>query len=76
MEQARPHLAVVEGFAGLLEQAVELVDGGEGQLHAIILRRRADGCTDHGAEAVGEVTPPAQTTLDRPATLVRPPARC
>ena len=36
-EEARPHLAVIEGFAGLLEQAVELVDRGERQLHAIIL---------------------------------------
>ena len=36
-EEARPHLAVVEGFAGLLEQAVELIDRGERQLHAIIL---------------------------------------
>ena len=44
-EEARPHLAVVEGFAGLLEQAVELIDGGERQLHAIILRRDKDGCT-------------------------------
>ena len=44
-EEAWPHLAVVEGFAGLLEQAVELVDRGERQLHAIILCRRADGCT-------------------------------
>ena len=44
-EEARPHLAVVEGFAGLLEQALELIDGGERQLHAIILCPRADGCT-------------------------------
>ena len=40
-EEARPHLAVVEGFASLLEQAVELVDGGERQLHATILRPHA-----------------------------------
>ena len=44
-EEARPHLAIVEGFAGLLEQAVELIDRGERQLHAIILCLRADGCT-------------------------------
>ena len=44
-EEARPHLAIVEGFAGLLEQAVELIDRGERQLHAIILCRRGDGCT-------------------------------
>jgi len=44
-EEARPHLAEVESFAGLFEQAVELVDGGEGQLHAIILSLSGDGCT-------------------------------
>ncbi|OPZ43430.1 MAG: hypothetical protein BWY94_01878 [Actinobacteria bacterium ADurb.BinA094] len=48
-EEARPHLAEVESFAGLLEQAVELVDGGEGQLHAIILSLPGDGCTGGSA---------------------------
>ena len=44
-EEARPHLAVVEGFAGLLKQAVEFIDRGERQLHAMILILRGDGCT-------------------------------
>ncbi len=44
-EEARPHFAVVEGFAGLLEQGEEIVDGRECELHLCIVTPARDGCT-------------------------------
>ncbi len=44
-EEARPDLAVVEGFARLLEQSVEVVDRGECELHDLIVNPEGDGCT-------------------------------
>ena len=40
-EEARPDLAVVEGFASLLEQSEEVVDRGEGELHDLIVNPAA-----------------------------------
>jgi len=46
-EEARPHFAVVEGFAGLLEQGEEVIDGRECELHPCIVTPARDGCTGH-----------------------------
>ena len=47
-EEAGPHLAVVESFAGLLEKSEELVDGRERELHEAMLPEMKDGCTGDG----------------------------
>ena len=47
-EEARPDIAVVEGFARLLEQSEEVVDRGEGELHGVMVNPEGDGCTGRG----------------------------
>ena len=82
-EEAGPDLAVVESFAGLLEESEELVDGRERELHEAMLPELKDGCTvpaarrhaeAAGRRAAAQTSPGARRTSPRGRSSLWPRA--